>query len=103
MSQVRLSDEQDRVVVSDQTPNTILQIVDQRARLVVDQDVTKIVSVGIQGPQGPPVPIAGASGDVLFNGGLAVAADSGNFTYSVAQQALLVKKITGTVLDGGNF
>lgn len=103
MTTVRISDDQDRIVVSDQTPSTILQIVDQRPRLVVDQDVTKIVSIGIQGPEGPPVQIAGSPGDVLYNGGLAVAADSGNFTYSAAQKSLHVKKITGTVLDGGNF
>jgi hypothetical protein len=104
MTNVRVIEDNDRVVVSDVASNTVLQVLDQRPRVVIEPDQpVRVVAVGLQGPPGPAMPVPGEPGDVLFNGGAVVAVDSQNFFYSTDQQALSVRKIVGTTLDGGNF
>lgn len=101
MSNVAITDENDRVVLAG---TTILQVVDRRPRVVIESDhQVRVVSVGIQGPAGPSTPIPGLVGDVMFNGGPLLAVDPGSFSYSLDQQSLTVRRITGTTLDGGNF
>lgn len=103
MTPTRLSEDRGRGAVSDPAPTTVVQVVDQRPRVVIEQTGAQIISVGTQGPPGPTMAVPGTPGDVLFNGNTALAADSGEFFYSLATRALNVRTISGTTLDGGNF
>lgn len=105
-STVRLGDAQMRVVVADEDPQAIVRVEGSGgSTVVVDQPKVRVITVGTQGPAGvpPDLSLPGTQGDVLFNNGPFLGADATNFNYSLAQQALHVRRLTGTNLDGGNF
>ena len=101
---LQVVDERPRVSVSDQQPLAVIQLIDQRPRVSVEQTQLTIVSVGTQGPPGPAAAVIGAAGDVFFNSGTSsFGVDTGVFRYSQQEQALEVPRLSGTILDGGNF
>lgn len=103
MSTVRLNDEDRRIVVTEQTTTPVLQVVDRSPRVVVESTGVKIISVGIQGPPGALPTVPGQPGDVLFSAQGNLAVDSGEFYYSQQNRSLVVRNLSGTVMDGGNF
>lgn len=105
-STVRLGDAQMRVVVADEDPQAVVRVEEAGgSTVVVDQPKVRVITVGIQGPAGvpPDLSLPGTVGDVMFNNGPFLGADPTNFNYSLAQQALQVRRLSGTTLDGGNF
>ena len=106
MSTTVFVETQTSVAVPVAQPTTVLQVEDRRPHVVVEEDRVTIIAVGVQGPPGPQGPtsiIPGQTGDVLFNGGAVLGADTEQFRYLVSEQALRVSRLTGATLDGGNF
>lgn len=109
----------------------VVKVTEPTTKVVADQGAVRVVAVGVQGPFGPPgapgpagpagavgppgeqgpagpsgavtPPPSAQVGDVLFTGTGEIVADPAEFTYLLAQRALQIRKITGCVMDGGNF
>lgn len=104
-SVLRVADEQMRVMVEDAPVNVVQPELGNAATVVVQQPRVRIVTVGTQGPPGtvPDLGLPGIPGDVMFNNGPYLGADSTNFSYFPTTKTLAVKRLQGTTFDGGNF